>query len=83
MDTHFNFIGILVRDPELDTTHLQDTLTSYGCNIRTRLGLNSTGNKKNPLILLDLYGDEQEQNNLMSALKAIPGIEVKNMIFQG
>ncbi|MGC9331777.1 MAG: hypothetical protein ACP5DZ_07885 [Bacteroidales bacterium] len=83
MDTQFNFIGILIRDPELDTTHLQDTLTSYGCNIRTRLGLKSAGHNKIPLILLDLYGDEQEQANLMSALKAIRGIEVKTMIFQG
>jgi hypothetical protein len=81
MDTQFNFIGILVRDLDLDTTQLQDTLTSYGCNIRTRLGLNSASNEKNPLIVLDLYGDEQEQRNLLSALKAIRGIEVKSMTF--
>ncbi|MGM0650845.1 MAG: hypothetical protein ACQES1_10115 [Bacteroidota bacterium] len=81
MENHFKLLGILVREPEVNTTHLQDILTSYGCNIRTRLGLNGPETKKNALILLELYGDEQEQKHLTAALKELPGLEIQSMQF--
>jgi hypothetical protein len=40
MNERIEILGILIREPETKTHHLQDIMTSYGCSIRTRLGLN-------------------------------------------
>jgi hypothetical protein len=76
-------IGIAINDPQSKSTLLQETLTAFGCSIRTRLGLNnSDDDSAKGLILLELTGDKKEQSNLLDALKKIEGIEVKKMEFQ-
>lgn len=75
-------VGIAIIDPHSKSTLLQETLTAFGCSIRTRLGLNNSDeNSAKGLILLELTGDAKEQKNLLDALKKIEGIEVKKMIF--
>ncbi|MFO7880125.1 MAG: hypothetical protein ACQES0_02850 [Bacteroidota bacterium] len=81
MADNMKLLGILVREPEIDTHHLQDTLTSYGCNIRTRLGINGSDNVKNAVILLELTGPEEEQVNLKKKLESLDGIDVQSMSF--
>ncbi|HKK68155.1 MAG TPA: hypothetical protein VJ946_08070 [Bacteroidales bacterium] len=81
MTDSIKLLGILVREPEVDTHYLQDTLTSYGCNIRTRLGINGSETEKNALILLELTGSETEQKNLQDRLQSIRGLEIQSMTF--
>lgn len=76
-------VGIAINDPNSKSTLLQETLTAFGCSIRTRLGLNNSDeNSARGLILLELTGDAKEQKNLLDSLKKIEGIEVKKMEFQ-
>jgi hypothetical protein len=77
-------LGILVVEREKLALQLQDIFTKYGCNIKTRLGLNeldipeigSAG-----LIILELMGDEQESLRLENELLALDGVTVRKMEF--
>ena len=81
MNDTFEILGILIREPETKSHNLQDLLTSYGCSIRTRLGLNGSEYSKNGLIILELKGDENERQNFVQKLKALPGIELQQLVF--
>jgi hypothetical protein len=81
MDNSIEILGILIREPETKTHKLQDLMTSYGCNIRTRLGLNGSEYNKNGLILLELKGDLNERENFVKKLRLIPGLEVQQLEF--
>lgn len=81
MDNNIEILGILIREPETKTHNLQDILTSYGCSIRTRLGLNGSEYNKNGLILLELKGNKAERENLIAKLSKLSGIEVQQMAF--
>ena len=76
-------LGILTekRDPEAIKA-LQKTLTSYGCVIRTRLGVNEEfyGNPAR-LIILELMGDEIQMDLLERDLQSIPGVHLRKMAF--
>jgi hypothetical protein len=74
----YNIIGILVREPSLIGTKLQNILSLYGCVIRNRLGLNRE-DIKGGIIILDLAGDEQQIELLTSELSSIEGIEFKQI----
>lgn len=76
-------VGIAINNPQNNSARVQETLTAFGCSIRTRLGLNNSDeNSATGLIILELTGDKKEQKNFLDALKKIEGIEVKKMIFQ-
>lgn len=79
----FHILGIKINDREKEAGQVQNTLTNYGCTIRTRLGLTDNEDEvnKSGIILLDLYGDEAEKNRLEQDLEKIEGIEVQKMIF--
>lgn len=79
MNEKVEILGILVSKPNTDIQTLQHVLTSYGCNIRTRLGLNSSDSNDKSLIIVELIGDLQECENFKSKLNSIPGIEIKNV----
>lgn len=81
MNDTIEIIGILIREPETKTHKLQDLLTSYGCSISTRLGLNGSEYSKNGLIILELKGDQTERENLVAKLKNLPGIEIQQLQF--
>lgn len=78
----FHILGIQITDREKEAGQVQNTLTSYGNTIRTRLGLTDIeGNSSSGIILIDLYGDEAEKERLEADLAKIEGIEVQKMIF--
>lgn len=75
-------VGISINNPQSKSTLLQETLTAFGCSIRTRLGLNTSDDDlAKGLIILQLTGDKKEQKNFLEALKKIEEIEVKKMEF--
>lgn len=81
MDNSINIIGVLVKHPELNKLELQDILTSYGCSIKTRLGLNDPEKDHYALILLELTGDINEQENLIKSIEELESVEVNRMSF--
>ncbi|MDO4549899.1 MAG: hypothetical protein Q4C96_01440 [Planctomycetia bacterium] len=84
MDT-FYILGIRSSDRISQSGVVQQILTEYGCNIRTRLGLHHVSENVcsiNGLILLELCGDMAVCEELASKLSAVNGLEVQKMIFQ-
>ncbi|NLX98834.1 MAG: hypothetical protein GXY83_21970 [Rhodopirellula sp.] len=63
---------------------VQELLTAYGCNIKTRIGLHHVDhNLCSPrgLILLEMYGDEATCHEMADKLAKIEGVDVQKMIF--
>lgn len=76
-------LGISVSNQHKVAEKVQKILTTYGCSIRTRLGLNETDDdtESGGLILLELIGDENEWTRLESELSTIEHTELKRMDF--
>ena len=77
-------IGLLVTDRIKEAGRTQQVLTKYAHLIKSRLGFHEVSEDKCSrvgLILLQLTGTREEFEEMLSALSAIGGVEVKNMIF--
>ncbi len=78
-------LGIQITNRLTKASEIQQLFSRYGCNIKTRLGLHDVGeNVCSPsgLVLLEMFGKEDEIMGLEKALKGIEGINVQKMIFQ-
>lgn len=83
MDKHY-VLGVHITDRVEHAGKVQDLLTKYGCNIRTRIGLHETDREHcapNGLIVLELCGDEAACDELRDKLNALQGVEVQQMLF--
>ena len=76
-------MGIMIEKKELDTIiSIQKTLTSYGCVIRTRLGVNEEFlGEPAGLIIIELIGDEIQMDLLEKDLQRIPKVILRKMVF--
>jgi len=78
-------LGIHVRKEADEIERLQEVLSSYGCSIRTRIGLHNCNGEYSPetkgVILLELVGNPDEMENMENRLKQIAHIDVKRMTF--
>jgi hypothetical protein len=75
-------LGILVERSPSVILAVQKLLTSYGCNIRTRLGVNEVFfGEPAGLIILELKGDETQRLLLEKDLKALSQVHVRSMVF--
>ena len=75
-------LGILVERNHDVILSVQKILTSYGCNIRTRLGVNEVFfGEPAGLIILELKGDEKQRILLEKDLKAMKQVHVRTMVF--
>jgi hypothetical protein len=75
-------LGILVERSQPVIASVQKILTSYGCNIRTRLGVNEVFfGEPAGLIILELKGDEKQRILLEKDLKALSKVHVRTMVF--
>ena len=77
-------MGILIPERSKHAVEVQNLLTSFGCSIRTRLGLHDISNENEGntgLILLDLSGDPAQWGLLEKKLQRFEGIIVKKMTF--
>ncbi len=82
--TEIRILGLHVTDRVKEALKVQDTLTKFGCSIKTRLGLHEVNEdycSTNGLILLELTGDKTEMDKLETELLKIEGLVVKKMIF--
>ena len=76
-------LGIRLDNRMQTAIDFQKTLTTYGCIIKTRLGLHDISENKcapNGLILLEVI-DDKESNKFEEELRKIEGIEIQTMKF--
>jgi hypothetical protein len=77
-------LGVHIQNRARDVMKVQQALTQYGCNIKTRLGLHEVDENfcaAGGVVLLELFGDEGECAALEIALSGLDGVEVQKMIF--
>jgi hypothetical protein len=75
-------LGLLVERNNDVILSVQKLLTAYGCNIRTRLGVNEVFfGEPAGLIILELKGDEKQRILLEKDLKALKQVHVRTMAF--
>lgn len=77
-------IGVNVTSFAKNSGEVQQVFCEYGCSIRTRLGLHDAAEgicAPNGLILLEFTGGAEKASEMTKKLLAIPGIEVKEMVF--
>jgi hypothetical protein len=75
-------LGVLVERSQPVVLSVQKILTSYGCNIRTRLGVNEVFfGEPAGLIILELKGDEKQRLLLERDLKKLDHTHVRTMMF--
>lgn len=78
-------LGIHLAHRLQHAPRVQQLLSAYGCQIKTRIGLHDAGNgycSSAGLILLELAGDPVKGRELERKLKALRGVQVKRMAFQ-
>jgi hypothetical protein len=75
-------MGLLVERDQDVIRSVQKILTSYGCNIRTRLGVNELFfGEPAGLIILELKGDQHQRLLLEQDLQSIEKVHVRTMVF--
>lgn len=75
-------LGLLVERDKTVVPSVQKILTSYGCNIRTRLGVNELFfGEPAGLIILELKGDKKQRMLLEKDLKSLSRVHVRTMAF--
>lgn len=80
----FRILGVYVKDRVAEAGAVQNLLTKYGCNIRTRVGLHPVDQNQcspNGLILLELFGDPKDCDALEKDMTGIRGTVVRQMLF--
>jgi hypothetical protein len=81
-DKSVEILGILVERDATVIRNVQKLLTAYGCNIRTRLGLNEVFfGEPAGLIVLELKGDKGQRYLLEKTLKELDRVHVRSMVF--
>jgi len=80
--TSVEILGILVERNQEVINSVQKILTAYGCNIRTRLGVNELFfGEPAGLIILELKGDSRQRLLLEKDLKSLKQVHVRTMVF--
>lgn len=77
-------IGLKLSTRMEFATNLQEILSKYGCNIKTRIGLHDINDGKCSdfgIILLEFIGDNNLLNIFIKELSAIEYMNVKIMNF--
>ncbi len=75
-------IGVLVEKNKEVIVKVQKLLTSFGCNIRTRLGVNEIFfGEPAGLIILEMKGDNDQRLLLINKLRELPMVHVRSMAF--
>lgn len=77
-------LGIHIQNRVKDAPEVQKILTSYGCNIKTRIGLHEVSDNYcagSGVVILEMVGDPAKYKELSDRLNAFEGVEVKQMVF--
>ena len=82
VNSQVEILGILVERNRDVIKSVQKLLTAYGCNIRTRLGVNEIFfDEPAGLIILELKGDGKQRLLLEKDLKSLKQVYIRTMVF--
>jgi hypothetical protein len=84
MSKEVRILGIHISERVKNANRVQETLTKYGCSIKTRLGMHDVADDYcSPcgLMLLELVGDVDECTKLENELHTIENLDVQKMVF--
>ena len=84
MDKHI-IILVHVTNRVTKAGEVNELLSEYGANIKTRLGLHEVNEEFNSpagVIVLEMFGEEARCSELADKLSAVEGIEVKKVVFE-
>lgn len=76
----YQIIAMRIEQRVQTATEVQEVLTKFGCNIKTRLGLHETGADfcaNDGLVILQLCGETAELNQVLEALNQLKGVKAK------
>ena len=77
-------LGVHIKNRMKKATEVQKVFSAYGCQIKTRIGLHDASEdhcSPSGVVLLELVGDAKTLSQFAAKLKAIAGVEVKQMVF--
>ncbi|NLA23452.1 MAG: hypothetical protein GX879_00640 [Bacteroidales bacterium] len=80
MKPEYEILGIYIKEPEQAYNDVQSLMTSFGCIIRTRLGVNRK-ELNGGIIILDITGDDAQKQLFRRKLEEIQGVEIQEMSF--
>ncbi len=78
-------LGVHITGRQVNAAKVQELLTKYGCNIKTRLGLHNIDEcscSTNGLLLLHMSGEPSASHELAEKLSALSGVSVQKMVFE-
>ncbi len=78
----YTIMGVLVNQRSKKAPDVQEVLTKAGCIIKVRLGLHEASDNacsEEGLILLQLTGSREENQQLQNDLNAIPGVKAEKL----
>lgn len=64
---------------------VQEILTKYGCNIKTRVGFHETNEDQcsmDGILILQLFGDQNKIQDMLKELQDLEGVKVKFVDFE-
>jgi hypothetical protein len=71
---------VLVDQRHKNAVRVQKILTTWGCLIKTRLGIHDgilDNCSETGLLILELVGDKKKQQMMLGRLKVLPGVAAK------
>ena len=80
----YSIMAIKMEERVAKAPNLQEILTEYGCIIKTRVGFHETDEKKcsrEGIIILHLYGEKKEFQELYEKIKKLDGATPKFIEF--
>lgn len=85
MDGKHFIVGVHITDRVKKASEVQQVLTEYGCNVKTRIGLHDVREdfcSPSGVILLEIVGGNAVCNQMQSRLNSIEGVQVQAMVFE-
>lgn len=76
----YSIIAMRLQQRVQTAATVQETLTKYGCNIKTRLGLHDVSDDycaNDGLVILQVCGETKEIEGMLDALNRIQGVKAK------
>jgi uncharacterized protein (DUF1330 family) len=77
-------MAIKVNGRDAKAAQLQEILTKYGCNIKTRIGFHETNEGQcsvDGIIILQLFGSDEDIKALFNDVKSVNGVIPKFIEF--
>ncbi|MDD3687267.1 MAG: hypothetical protein PHE56_10930 [Bacteroidales bacterium] len=85
MNTEINIVAIKVIDRIKEAGKIQSVLSRHNSSVKTRFGFHELNNSvcsRNALIILELAGTTEKDNQIIEELKQIEGIKTEIMKFE-